>query len=213
VTHTSAPEDLTLLGARVLGFPTAGRIAARYGLDPARVEEALLDFEARGWARHTRFAGSSGWSTTETGRLEIERRLAAELDRAGARDAVTAAHAAFSPLNSRFSTACTDWQIRPTRVDPMAFNDHTDWPWDERVLKTLASVGTAFGQLCGELAASLARFRGYAERYVAALAQVDAGHRVWIDGYDRDSCHLIWIQFHEDLLATLNLPRGADPAE
>ena len=213
MTYESAPEDLALLGARVLGFPRASRIAARYGLALAVVEEALLDFEAQGWARHTSFAESSGWSTTEAGKAEVERRLAAELDRAGARAAVTAVHTAFGPLNRRFSIACTDWQIRPTRVDPMAFNDHSDWSWDERVLKTLASVGHTFRQLCDELATALTRFHGYADRYFAALAHVDAGRRAWIDAYDRDSCHLVWIQFHEDLLATLNLPRGAEPSD
>ncbi len=213
MTYESAPEDLALLGARVLGFPRASRIAARYGLAQTVVEEALLDFEARGWARHTSFAESSGWSTTEAGKAEVERRLDAELDRAGARAAVSAAHTAFGPLNRRFSTACTDWQIRPTRIDPMAFNDHSDWSWDERVLKTLTSAGHTFRQLCDELAAALARFHGYADRYFAALAHVDAGRRAWIDAYDRDSCHLVWIQFHEDLLATLNLPRGAEPAD
>jgi hypothetical protein len=210
VTYVSDPEDLALLGARVLGFPAAARIAARYRLDPEAVEESLLDAEARGWARKSAFAGRSGWSLTEAGNIEIERRLAAELHRSGARSVVTAAHTAFRPLNHRFSSACTDWQIRPTRLDPLAFNDHTDWPWDERVLKTLAATGASFRHLCADLTASLVRFGGYADRYSAALAQVDAGHRAWIDGSDRDSCHLVWIQFHEDLLATLGLPRGSD---
>ena len=31
-----------------------------------------------------------------------------------------------------------------------------------------------------------------------------------VDAPDRDSCHLVWIQFHEDLLATLGIPRGSD---
>ena len=88
-------------------------------------------------------AGKPGWSLTEPGRSEDERRLALELDRAGARDVVTALHAEFVPLNRRFADACTNWQMRPTRVDPMAQNDHTDWTWDERVLGTLASLGQA----------------------------------------------------------------------
>jgi hypothetical protein len=41
----------------------------------------------------------------------------------------------FLPLNQRFGTACTDWQIRPARGEPMAFNDHTDWRWDGRALQ------------------------------------------------------------------------------
>jgi hypothetical protein len=208
VPYVSAADDLALHGVRVLGFPTATRVAVRYGLPPGTVEEALLDFEARGWVRHLSFAGSSGWSLTDAGRDENERRLAAELDRAGARDTIARAHAAFLPLNRRFGTACTDWQIRPTRLDPMAFNDHADWGWDERVLRTLASVATSFGLLCAQLTEALARFGGYAVRYSSALGQVDQGHRAWVDAPDRDSCHILWIQFHEDLLATLGIPRG-----
>ncbi len=92
----------------------------------------------------------------------------------------------------------------------MAVNDHTDWPWDERVLQTLASVGAPFRLLCTQLTGALARFDGYAGRYAAALGQVDQGHRAWVDGPDRDSCHILWIQFHEDLLATFGIPRGSD---
>jgi hypothetical protein len=97
----------------------------------------LLDFEARGWVRHLGFAGDSGWFLTDAGRAENERRLAAELGRAGVRDTAARAHATFAPLNRRFGTA-------------------------------------------------------------------------WVDGPDRDSCHIRWIQFREDLLATLGIPRGSD---
>ncbi len=92
----------------------------------------------------------------------------------------------------------------------MAFNDHTDWRWDDRVLQTLASVERSFGRLCGQLSGCLARFDGYAGRYSAALGKAQAGQHSWVDGSDRDSCHLVWIQFHEDLLATLGIPRGSD---
>jgi hypothetical protein len=210
MSYVSAADDLALHGVRVLGFPTAPRIAVRYGLPPGTVEEALLDFEAQGWARPLSFAGSSGWSLSGAGRAENERRLAAELDRAGARDTIARAHAAFLPLNRRVGAACTDWQIRPTRLDPMAFNDHADWGWDERVLRTLASVAASFRILCAQLTDALARFNGYADRYASALGQVDRGDRAWVDGPDRDSCHILWIQFHEDLLATLGIPRGSD---
>jgi hypothetical protein len=210
MTYVSAPEDLALHGVRVLGFPTASRVAARYGLDTSTVEEALLDFEAAGWVRHLSFGGTSGWSLTDAGRTENERRLAAELGKAGARYAVTSAHATFLPLNRRLGEACTKWQIRPTRADPMAFNDHTDWRWDERVLQTLDSIDRSFRSLCDQLAGCLARFDGYAGRYSLALGKAQAVQREWVDGHDRDSCHIVWIQFHEDLLATLGIPRGTD---
>jgi hypothetical protein len=210
VPYLSAPEDLALHGARVLGFATASRIAGRYRLGSGIVQELLLDHEARGWVRYLGFAGSSGWSLTEAGRNENERRLAAELDRAGVRDIAGAAHQTFLPVNQRFGAACTDWQIRPAWGDPMAFNDHTDWRWDSRVLQTLASVEGSFRSLCGQLSERLARFDGYADLYSAALGKAGAGQRAWVDASDRDSCHMVWIQFHEDLLATLGIPRGSD---
>lgn len=208
--YVSTPDDLVLHGPRVLGFASSSRISARFGLDAGLVDELLLDYEARGWVRHSSFAGSSGWYLTDDGRVENERRLAIEVGRAGARDAVRSAHAEFLPLNRRFATACTNWQIRPTRTDPMAFNDHTDWRWDERVLWTLEAMDKAFRQMCARLAECLQRFDGYADRYSSALAKVDAGQRRWVDAPDLDSCHTVWIQFHEDLLATLGIPRGSD---
>jgi hypothetical protein len=203
----SAPGDLALHGVRVLGFPTTARVAGRWGLPERDVEEALLDYEAMGWARRLGFAGFTGWSLTDAGRAEEERRLAAELDAAGARDTVAGAHAEFLPVNHRLGEACTRWQVRPAPHDRLALNDHADWRWDERVLDDLAAAGRDFAYLCGRLSACLARFGGYAERYALALEQARAGQRAWVDGPDRDSCHLLCIQFHEDLLATLGLPR------
>jgi hypothetical protein len=208
VTYRSAPEDLALHGLRVLGFPTATRIAGRYGLDVTATAESLLDFEALGWARQLSFGGADGWSLTETGQAENGRRLAAELDRAAARATVARAHQVFLPLNRELGIACTNWQIRPTAADPMTFNDHTDWRWDQRVLATLAALASSFRQLCDQLAGCLARFGGYADLFSAALIRAETGQHAWVDGPDCDSCHLVWIQFHEDLLATLGLPRG-----
>lgn len=210
MSHSSSADDLALHGVRVLGFTTAARVADRFGLDTVATEEHLLDFEARGGVRRDSFAGTSGWSVTDRGRAENERRLAAELDRSGARGAVTGAHARFVPLNRELGAACTDWQVRPTRADPIALNDHADWRWDDRVLRRLAALNESFGQLCDQLTVCLARFGGYAEHFSAALRQAEAGQRAWVDAPDRDSCHLVWMQFHEDLLATLGLPRGLD---
>ena len=208
--YVSSADDLVLHGPRVLGFASPSRVATRFGLDADFVAERLLDYEARGWVRHSAFDSSSGWSLTDSGRTENERRLRLELDEARARDRVAAAHATFVPLNRRLSTACTNWQIRPTRTDPMELNDHTDWAWDETVLKTLAHLGGALSQLCDTLTQCLQRFDGYADRFSSALANVDAGQRRWVDSPEVDSCHTVWVQFHEDLLATLGIPRGAD---
>ena len=108
--------------------------------EAAQVGGLLLDHQARGLVHHSSFGGSSGWSVTDAGRAEDERRLALELDAAGVREVVTAAHRDFLPLNRRFARACTRWQVRPTRLDPMAPNDHDDWAWDEGVLRSLTAL-------------------------------------------------------------------------
>jgi hypothetical protein len=208
--HVSAPDDLVLHGPRVLGFASPGRIAGRFGLDPDEVEDLLLEHAARGWVVHTRFGDTGGWSLTEAGREEDERRMAAELERTGAREPVADAHARFLPLNKRFGKVCTDWQLRPTRGEPLAANDHTDRRWDERVLRALATLGRDLAAVTDPLARCLQRLDGYSARYAAALTRVDLGERRWVDSPEVDSCHTVWIQLHEDLLATLGMARGAE---
>jgi len=206
----SHPGLLALHGVRLLGFADAPRIAAYFRLPTDDVDEHLLDAEARGWVGRSAFAGAAGWSMTDAGRRENERQLAEELDSTGAREVATTAHAGFLPLNRRFGTACTRWQIRPQPWDRMAANDHTDWPWDEAVLRSLTSLGAALDRVCAPLADALPRFDRHVPRYRAALARVDRGERAWVDAADRASCHIVWIQLHEDLLATLGLQRGTD---
>lgn len=209
-TSESSAELLVLHGVRILGFATPGEVAARYRLEPDLVGELLLDDEARGWVRHSGFGGRSGWSITDSGRRENERRLAEELDAAGARQIATDVHAAFLPLNRRLGTACTRWQIRPEPWDRMALNDHTDWQWDDRVLRTLTFLADAADRVCAPLSQALPRFGGHVDRYRSALARVDRGETAWVDAPDRASCHIVWIQLHEDLLATLGIERGTD---
>lgn len=65
---------------------------------------------------------------------------------------------------------------------------------------------TAVEELCGVLT----RFQGYDDRFAAALARVDAGDRSWVDRPGADSCHTVWFQLHEDLLATLGIRRDEE---
>lgn len=204
----SDPALLVLHGVRVLGGPSAAAIAERYQLPVADVVEHLLDAQAYGWVTRYDYFGES-WSLTEAGRVENERQLAAELAAAGAQEAVTAAHAAFRPLNRRHGHACTDWQLR-TIGGQRLVNDHSDPVWDDAVLAELEEVDAEARQLGAALAAALTRFDGHAARHAAALRQARAGQPEWIDAPDRPSCQLVWMQLHEDLLATLGLSRGSD---
>ena len=205
----SSPELLALHAVRVSGMADADAVARRTGLARGLVEDLLLDDQARGWVGRVVFADLAGWSLTDAGRAEDERRLAEELDRSGARPAVDRGHETFARLNERFLSTLTRWQIRPQPWDRLAANDHDDPVWDGRVLDELASFRRRLGPLCAELTAVLDRFAGYDDRFTAALGQAEAGRLAWVDGVGVDSCHTVWIQLHEDLLATLGLQRGA----
>lgn len=209
MTQQSPASLLALHGVRVLGGPSVSAIAERFNLPQAGVREHLLDAQAFGWVTRHDFFGET-WSLTERGRFENERQLAAELDAAAAREAVTRAHATFLPLNRRHGQACSNWQLRPTRWDQLAFNDHTDPVWDDAVLAELEAVDDELHDLGAVLTEALTRFDGHAERHRIAFDRVRRGQHEWLDAPDRPSCQLVWIQLHEDLLATLTIPRGTD---
>jgi hypothetical protein len=114
----------------------------------------------------------------------------------------------FLPLNGRLQKACTDWQLRPTAADAFAFNDHRDDEWDKAVIGELQTLDQELGQVTDQLSAVLDRFQGYDTRFNHALGKAMAGEAVWVDGTGIDSCHTVWFELHEDLLATLGLQRG-----
>jgi hypothetical protein len=206
--YDSAPELLVLHGVRILGMADTGSVARRFSLNRDVAQELLLDHEACGWVQQVGFADLRGWSLTRTGREAGGRLLALELDAAGAREAVEQAHGSFVELNTRLLELVTKWQIRPSPGEPMAANDHRDWRWDSDILKSLAGLGRRLRPIGDELSQALSRFAGYPERFSAALDRVDRGERKWVDEPKIDSCHTVWFQLHEDLLATLDLERG-----
>ncbi|MER6511772.1 transcriptional regulator [Nonomuraea sp. NPDC001636] len=209
MTRQSAPDLLALHAVRVTGFADTPVLARRYALGVAETEEELLDAEARGWVSRSEFAGTGGWSLTEAGRAEDERRLAAELDQAGCGEEVRDVHREFLPLNALLLKACTDWQLRPDGRDRLAANDHSDPAWDARILHELSVVGRALQPLADRLTGVLARFGGYDTRFAAALARARNGEGAWVDRTDVDSCHRVWFELHEDLISTLGLDRHA----
>ncbi|MEU6714947.1 transcriptional regulator [Nonomuraea sp. NPDC046802] len=211
MTRDSSPDLLTLHAVRVTGYADTPVIAQRYGLDAAETKQLLYDAEARGWVEHTAFAGIGGWSLTESGRTENERQLAAELAHVGGADEVRDVYREFLPLNALLLRACTDWQLRPAAGDRLAANDHSDHAWDARILHELTGIDHALTPLADRLGSILTRFRGYDTRFGTALARARAGEGAWVDRTDVDSCHRVWFELHEDLIATLGIDRRAEP--
>ncbi|MFH9728156.1 transcriptional regulator [Streptomyces sp. NPDC017254] len=207
----SDPELLALHAVRLKGMADDEAAAAHYGLDPEAVTEALLDHEARGWVIRRAFAGTRGWALTDSGRAEGERRLAGELAGAGLGPFVRERYETFLTDNARCLRACTDWQLRPDGSGRLAVNDHGDAAWDGRVLDELTALGQVVESLSEELGARLLRFDGYGARFTGALARVRRGELSWVDRVREDSCHTVWMELHEDLLATLGIARGEEP--
>jgi hypothetical protein len=209
VTEKSAPELLTLHAVRLKGVADDLAVAGRFALNQAATTELLLDYQAYGWITWSEFAGVGGWSLTDIGRAENERQLATELDQAAGREVIRQTYLEFLPLNERLQQTCTDWQIRPTAADALAFNDHADPDWDRRVIEELTTLDQSLRTVSRRIGAVLDRFGGYDARFATALDRVRAGDGTWVDRTSADSCHTVWFELHEDLIATLGLPRGA----
>lgn len=206
----SSSQLLTLHALRLRGMADERAVRMRFGIDAGEVHEHLLDFEAHGWVRKVDYPGTDAWWLTDLGRAQNEALLAEELEVSGRREAVTECYRTFLDLNERLLRACTNWQIRATPWDSLAANDHTDWAWDERVLRELATLGRSLPEVDAGLSAALSRFAGYHQRFAAALDRVDRGDRSWVDRPGQDSCHAVWFELHEDLIATLGLRRGEE---
>lgn len=199
---------MVLHAVRVRGMSTASDAAARFDLDPVLAEEILLDQQARGWVTWSEFAGLGGWSMTERGRQENQRELQVELDWIpGARATVSAVHDDFVPLNARLQQASTNWQVRPRPGQPLAMNDHRDAGWDEQIIEEFGRLHVALIPLVHRLSAVLDRFRDYDERFGAGHRRAVAGDTTALTGVGHDSCHAVWFELHEDLIATLGLSR------
>jgi hypothetical protein len=194
------PADVLVLHAvRTLGYGDTARIAVRVGLPEDEVREHLLDAQAHGWAAYSSYAGEGGWSLTEAGRAQGERLLAAELDDVGARAAVAEVYRDFLPLNDVVAAACTSWQLAEMGIGEQTMTL-------AETIATLQGPANALARVEERLISHLHRFAGYHHRFTTALTKA-GDEPAWITGTDRDSCHRVWFELHEDLIATLGLAR------
>ena len=202
--HSTSTDLLVLHALRCIGFAGLARVAAATGLPEADAESELIDLGTAGLVTH--LAGDfGGWGLTEAGRAEDAERIAAELESAGARTAVAAAYDDFLVLNPELLDLCTAWQLR-SAGGVMTMNDHTDRAYDARVLDRLANFDGRAEVVCVALSAALPRFRRYRDRLGDALARTRSGALEYLTE-STESYHAVWFQLHEDLLATLGIPR------
>jgi hypothetical protein len=172
---------------RCMGFAGLPRVATATGLPASTVESELIDLAVAGLVTHSP-GPFGGWGLTDEGRAVDAERVAAE---AGAvRPAIARAYDDFLVLNPELLDLCGAWQLRPSR----------------KVLDLLDDFHGRADAVCADLSLALPRFERYRARLGNALGMAKAGH----DGYvtnDVESYHSVWFQLHEDLLATLGIPR------
>ena len=75
------------------------------------------------------------------------------------------------------------------------------------MITLLVELQGSLGDLEKRLVDVLNRFAGYQARFASAIDRVRAGNLKWVTGVGIDSCHTVWMELHEDLLATLGLQR------
>jgi hypothetical protein len=130
---------------------------------------------------------------------------AEELAAVGARCAVSAAYEMFMVLNPELLDLCSAWHLRA--VDGIAApNDHSDSTYDARVLDRFVDLDRRADVVCADLSAALPRLRRYRARLSAALDRARSGALEHLTD-SMTSYHIVWFQLHEDLLATLGIPR------
>ncbi|MEU0162741.1 transcriptional regulator [Streptomyces sp. NPDC006261] len=202
--YATSTDLLVLHTLRCIGFSGLSGVARASGLPESDVESELIDLAVAGLVTHAS-GDFGGWGLSEEGRAADAERIAEELTAAGARERVTAVFDRFLVLNPELLDLCTAWQTRAAD-GTMTMNDHSDSAYDARVLDRFTEFHQRAEPLCAELSGVLLRFQRYPVRLADALTRARAGSLEYVTD-STSSYHTVWFQLHEDLLATLGLPR------
>ncbi|WP_420626106.1 hypothetical protein [Candidatus Poriferisodalis sp.] len=217
--HRSEPRLLVWLALRLKGLGEIDDVAAIHGLEPDVTEWLLAELDAAGHCMFREVGGVPKFILTPTGRDDGEAALAADLDEAGARDAVTAAYREFLALNPKMLQLCTDWQVWP--ADHLAaadagpgdggrLNNHSDPDYDAAIIERLEAVHGELAGVLEALCSVMARYENYAPRFTEALGKLQAGDLDYLTKPMIPSYHTVWFELHEDLLATLGINRAEE---
>jgi hypothetical protein len=182
-------------------------VAAATGLTVETVAAELESAQREGLTEQRAGGRVRGWRLTDDGKQAHRKRLDAQLDESGQRDAVHRAYQRFLDHNRELLSLCTAWQMRPGTNGEPVLNDHRDAGYDTGVLQRLDAVHSAIQPVIGDLAAALDRFSPYRPRLVTAHERVHRGEADWLTRPLMDSYHTVWFELHEDLLVTLGIER------
>ena len=194
------PAFIVLHGLRCLGMAGEDRLARAIGMHGEKVAEVLQRLRSRGLVEHDPGL-FGGWSLTLRGRTTDHELTSSEMEESGVQDRVYSCYRSFMRLHGPLLEVGYDWEMRPVRNTRM-LNSHRDPQYDAAVLSRLARIHMGTQWIYAELAGLLDRFGVYEPRFSFALEQALAGETSYVTG-SVDSYQSVWLQLHEDLLATL----------
>jgi hypothetical protein len=207
--HSSEPRLLVLHGLKLKGFAEPDAVAGVVGLEHTMVERLLAALVQEGSAIR-RDGRISGFALTAAGRAAHAAGLVAEAEALGHRSVVDEQYRRFLVLNSRLLEVCTAWQVKDLSTNTL--NDHTDPAYDAAVVDRLVEIHEQVQPICTSLTSLLVRYSPYSARFTSALVRVRNGEQAWFAKPIIDSYHTVWMEMHEDLLATLSLDRASESA-
>lgn len=196
------PALIVLHGLRCLGMAGEDRLARAIGMHSEKVTEVLRRLRSRGLVEHDP-GPFGGWSLTPRGRATEHELTSSEVEESGVRDQVYSCYRSFMRLHAALLSVGYDWEMRPVRNTRM-LNSHRDPEYDAAVLSQLVSIHMGTQWIYAELAGLLERFGVYEPRFSFALEQALAGETSYVTN-SVDSYQSVWLQLHEDLLATLGI--------
>src|SRR5262245_43344544 len=171
---------------RCIGFAGLPRVAGVAGLPESTAESELIDLAVAGLVTFSP-GDFGGWGITGAGRAADAEQVAAELFATGTRPAIIKAYQDFLVLNPELLDLCAAWP-------------------GPKVLDLLADLHARADIVCSDLSVALPRFERYRTRLTTALTRARNGEDAYVTE-DMESYHAVWFQLHEDLLATLGIPR------
>lgn len=196
------PAFIVLHGLRCLGMAAEDRLARAIGMHGEKVAEVLKRLRSRGLVEHDP-GPFGGWILTLRGRATADELASWEIEKSGVRDRVYSCYRSFMRLHKPLLSVGHDWERRPVG-DTRMLNSHRDPAYDETVLSRLVRIHEGTQWVYAELAGLLERFGIYEPRFSFALERALAGDTSYVTS-SVDSYQNVWLQLHEDLLATLGM--------
>jgi hypothetical protein len=178
---------------KVKGFASAEAVGASIGVGSAEVEPVLVAAVESGNAKQ-REGRLAGFALTVAGRERHDelRQSAVSTEQA---DQLTAAYEAFLAPNREFKQLTTDWQLRAEGADI------------EPLLARLDSTDAIVHDIVATAVGANSRFAVYGVRFASALLRLKAGDATAFARPMSDSYHDVWMELHEDLVASLGHAR------